>query len=327
MGSSPDTSPAVSPGFLAVFHAHAAADGTMPFARFMELALYHPEVGYYRRDRPRVGRGPGTDFYTASSSGTVFGELVVHAAAALLRQHGRDPAVHTLIEIGAEPGAGVFTGLALPFRSHRAIRVGEAIDLTGDCVVFSNELFDAQPCVRTVRRADGWREIHVQAAAEGFVEVERPAEFFEAAPEGYRFDRPLAAAALAGRIAAQPWRGLFLALDYGKTARELLENTPGGTARAYLRHRQSADLLARPGEQDLTCHVCWDWIAGALTDAGFTAPAIEFQESFFVRRAAGWLATAVAADAAQLTRRKLALMQLLHPGQMGQKFQALHAVR
>lgn len=327
MGSSLDTSAAVSPGFLAVFRAHAAADGTLPFARFMELALYHPEVGYYRRDRPRVGRGPGTDFYTSSSSGAVFGELVVHAAACLLRRHGRDPAVHTLVEIGAEPGAGIFTGLALPFRSHRAIRIGEPIDLAGDCVVFSNELFDAQPCVRTVRRADGWHEVHVRAGAAGLEEVERAADFAEAAPEGYRFDRPLAAAALAARIAAQPWRGLFLAFDYGKTARELLENTPGGTVRAYSRHRQTTDLLARPGEQDLTCHVCWDWLAAALTDAGFAAPGVEFQESFFVRRAADWLSAAVAADASQLTRRKLALMQLLHPGQMGQKFQVLHAVR
>jgi len=73
--------------------------------------------------------------------------------------------------------------------------------------------------------------------------------------------------------------------------------------------------------------VCWDWIAEALTGAGFAAPGVEFQESFFVRRAAAWLSAAVAADASQLTRRKLALMQLLHPGQMGQKFQVMHAVR
>ena len=42
-----------------------------------------------------------------------------------------------------------------------------------------------------------------------------------AAAEGYRFDRPLAAAALADEIAGQPWRGLFVAFDYGKTLAEL----------------------------------------------------------------------------------------------------------
>ena len=40
----------------------------MPFARFMELALYHPTVGYYRRDQPRVGYDRGTDFFTAAAS-------------------------------------------------------------------------------------------------------------------------------------------------------------------------------------------------------------------------------------------------------------------
>ena len=80
------------------------------------------------------------------------------------------------------------------------------------------------------------------------------------APEGYRIDMPLAAADLAERIAALPWSGLFLAFDYGKSWRELAGDTPAGTVRAYSRHRQSNALLAQPGEQDLTCHVCWDWI-------------------------------------------------------------------
>ena len=48
----------------------------MTFARFMELALYHPVVGYYQRDRVRIGLGGRTDFFTATTSGPMFGELV-----------------------------------------------------------------------------------------------------------------------------------------------------------------------------------------------------------------------------------------------------------
>src|SRR5438067_12548796 len=99
MGSS--ANPTGSPEFAAVFRAHADSRGTMAFDRFMELALYHPEVGYYRRERRRVGYGPGTDFFTASTSGPVFGELVAAAAANLLGP--RDPRTHTFVEIGAEP--------------------------------------------------------------------------------------------------------------------------------------------------------------------------------------------------------------------------------
>lgn len=305
----------------------------MSFARFMDLALYHPEVGYYRRDRARVGRRSGTDFFTASTSGPIFGELVSAACAALLGAGGRDPAVHHFVEIGAEPDAGeggIMAGVTHPFKSVETRRLGDPLELAGDCVVFSNELFDAQPCVRSVWRGGQWRELGVELRGTMLQEIELKSELNEwplAPVEGYRFDRPLAAAALAGRIAAEPWRGLFVAIDYGKTLRQLAAETPEGTARAYFRHRQGNDLLARPGEQDLTCHVCWDWLVDALRRHGFAEPKLDFQEAFFIRNAGRFIAATSVAEAARLSQRKLALMQLLHPSHLGQKFQALYALR
>lgn len=328
MGSSASQSASASPEFLAVFRAHADAGGAMTFARFMELALYHPEIGYYRREQARVGYGAGTDFYTASTSGPVFGELVAAACAKRLRDAGRDPAAHTFVEIGAENLAGILSRVAHPFAGVRTLRVGEPLTLSGDCVVFSNELFDAQPCVRTVFRSGAWRELGVREQDGLLVESELGA-FADPlpAPAGYHFDRPLAAAHLADQLAAQSWRGLFVAFDYGKTLLQLRTETPAGTARAYYKHTQSNDLLAHPGEQDLTCHVCWDWLEESLTRHGFAGLALDSQEAFFIRQAGEYIASASAADAAHLTKRKLALLQLLHPGQMGQKFQVLHALR
>lgn len=300
----------------------------MTFARFMELALYHPEVGYYRGARARVGYGAGTDFYTASTSGPIFGELVAAACAKRLRDAGRDPAAHIFVEIGAESPAGILAGVAHPFAGMRTLRVGEPLTLSGDCVVFSNELFDAQPCERTVFRGGAWRQLGVREQDGQFAETD-VGGFADPlpGPEGYHFDRPLAAAHLADRLTAQAWRGLFVAFDYGKTLLQLRTETPAGTARAYYRHTQSNDLLAHPGEQDLTCHVCWDWLEESLTRHGFATPALDSQEAFFIRNAGEYIAAASAADAAHLTKRKLALLQLLHPGQMGQKFQVIHALR
>src|SRR5436190_23397240 len=118
------SSPVVSPEFLAVFRAQAGGSATMTFARFMELALYHPHVGYYRRDRSRVGYGPGTDFFTASTSAPLFGELVAAAAIQLLREAGRAPENHTFVEIGAETAGGILAGLTHPFAAARALPVG-----------------------------------------------------------------------------------------------------------------------------------------------------------------------------------------------------------
>lgn len=301
----------------------------MSFAQFMELALYHPELGYYRRDAARVGYGAGTDFYTASTSGAVFGEMVTAACTTLLG--GANPADYTFVEIGAEPGGGVLAGVTHPFGAARTVRVGEPIALAGPCVVFSNELFDAQPLRRFVGRAGGWRELGVALQGDALHEVELapatepwlPSE----APEGYVFDAPRAAADLAAALAAQPWSGLFVAFDYGKSFAQLATETPIGTARAYSKHTQSNDLLAQPGEQDLTGHVCWDWLADALAQGGFAKPVVESQEAFFIRHAGDFLSKAMAAEASRLSQRKLALMQLLHPSHLGQKFQVLHARR
>lgn len=329
MGSSPSSSPAPSAEFLAVFRASAGAAGSLTFAQFMELALYHPTLGYYRRPAARVGYGAGTDFFTASTSGPVFGELVTAAVVELLQ--GDDPRDFSFVEIGAEPGGGVLAGIAHPFGSTRIVQVGEPAGLAGRCIVFSNELFDAQPFRRFVFRGDAWLELGVALRDGAFSLIELPAAAPAAlpstAPEGYVIDAPLAAATLAGQLAAQAWTGLFVALDYGKSWRELTEACPAGTARAYHRHTQSNDLLARPGEQDLTCHICWDWLTEALMNHGFTAPTVESQESFFIHHAANYIATTTAAEAARFSQKKLSLLQLLHPSHLGQKFQVLHARR
>lgn len=326
MGSSASTSPAFATAFLA----QSGPSGVLSFADFMALALYHPQLGYYRQDRARVGYAPGTDFYTASSSGAVFGEMVAAACTALLGGEAR-AREHVFVEIGAEPGGGVLAGVDHPFAAARTVRVGEAPQFNGPCVVFSNELFDAQPLRRFIRRGETWRELGVQLRGEQLQEIELaevnapwlPAE----AVEGYVFDAPRAAAELAAVLAVQPWSGLFVAFDYGKSFAELATAAPAGTARAYFQHTQSNDLLARAGEQDLTGHVCWDWLQAALDAAGCTASQVESQESFFIHHAGEFLAQAMAAEANRMSPRKLALLQLLHPSHLGQKFQVLHARR
>ncbi len=295
----------------------------------MELALYDPAVGYYRRPSPRVGYGAGTDFFTASTSGPVFGELLVAAIEHLLQ--GSSPRDVAFVEIGAEPGGGVLAGVVHPFASARTVQVDERFELTGRCVVFSNELFDAQPFHRFVFRKNAWLELNVGLVENSlrFLELPAvvPAELPATAPEGYVIDAPFAAGALVEQLAAQAWTGLFVACDYGKTWAELTEACPAGTARAYYRHTQSNDLLARPGEQDLTCHVCWDWLVRALSTHGFATPMVESQESFFIHHAGNYIAATTATEAARFSQRKLSLLQLLHPSHLGQKFQVLHARR
>jgi SAM-dependent MidA family methyltransferase len=316
--------------FLEVFRTHADVGRTMPFVRFMDLALYHPATGYYRRNAKRIGRAPQTDFFTATSSGSPYGQLVCASCLTLLG--GRNPREFHFVEIGAEEDGGILRGLAHPFASQRTIAIGEPIELSGNCIVFSNELFDAQPFRRFVFRRGQWRELGVTLHNDELNEVELsndpPGNLLPVtAPDGYVIDAPMATAELGSQIASKSWSGIFVAADYGKSWREITEATPQGTARAYFRHTQSNGLLDRPGEQDLTCHICWDWLVTEFARHGFESITVESQESFFVRRASEFIARTIGEDAGRFSARKQSLQQLLHPSHLGQKFQVLSAVR
>jgi SAM-dependent MidA family methyltransferase len=315
-----------STAFLRHFREALGVDGAIRFDRFVDLALYHPEVGYYRGRRMRVGRGPSTDFYTSSTSGPVFGELVAAACADLLG--GTSPSTFEFVEIGAEIDGGILAGIDHPFRSARTVGAGDRIQLTGQCIVFSNELLDAQPFRRFVRRNAAWMEIGVGLRGTELQEIEMagavdlpglPAD----APEGTYFDAPVGSISLVRDIASQDWSGLFVAFDYGSSGSAIVEAYPGGTARAYRRHSQVPNLLDAPGDQDLTCDVCWDWIASALQENGFQVEPLESQEQFLVRHAQRQLAAISHEEAGRLSRRKLAMQQLIQPGHLGQRFQVL----
>ena len=321
--------------FLEIFSTEPNAATGVPFARFMELAMYHPQAGYYTRDFRRVGKDKAADFFTATTFSPVFGELVVAAAVKLLGKV--PPGELTFVEIGAEPAGGALKDVAHPFKEYRTISFGQPITLPPRCVAFSNELFDAQPFHRVVFRRGAWRELGVALQDGELREVELAAfcpelaaaanRLPKSAPEDYHIDMPLRTETILKPMADQKWTGLFLAFDYGKSWRELAEAIPSGTGRTYYRQKMGNDLLNRAGEQDLTCHICWDWLADTLQNRGFGEAIVESHESFFTRHATETLAAITAAEAGKFSKRKQMLQQLLHPGNMGQKFQALHALR
>src|SRR5438128_1577220 len=64
-------------GLVERIAAEIRANGPMPFARFMEIALYEPAAGYYTApisaEHPRAGPGRRADFLTAPESHPIFG--------------------------------------------------------------------------------------------------------------------------------------------------------------------------------------------------------------------------------------------------------------
>ncbi len=78
--------------------------GDLSFAQYMELALYHPELGYYTRGQQNIGKSG--DFFTSVSVGSCFGTILAHRIHALWKdqQHYDQTTPFHLIEIGANSG-------------------------------------------------------------------------------------------------------------------------------------------------------------------------------------------------------------------------------
>ena len=193
------------------------ATGALTLESFIGLALYHPQAGYYLRPGTRVGHRAGADFYTAASLGKVYSRLLL---AAIEKLAGASLESFSFVEFGPESASGILAPLEdIPFRETLQVRPGEAFKLPPRSIVFSNELFDAQPFRRFIRRSGKWMEAGVRLAPEGLEWCEQaplaPLPDLPEAPEGYIIDWPGRARQLLREICAQPWEGLFIPFDYG----------------------------------------------------------------------------------------------------------------
>lgn len=303
--------------------------GTMSFAQFMRTALYEPDLGYYaRKGRLRVGAGAEADFFTAEAIGPVFARLAVEACAGNCADASRT----AFVELGSEGEGDVASRASPPFASAHSPASFEGFP-PGPLLFFSNELFDAQPFHRLVRHDGRWRECGVAFECGRGREVlldafsPRVEAFAHRLPrdaeDGWRLDLPLEAADLMDAIAARPGVETIVAFDYGLDWADILLRRPGGTARAYRAQKLVTDLLADPGEQDLTCHIAWDGLEEALRARGY-ATKVRSQEAFFIHHAGGAIrAIMEKGDPFECGK----LRELIHPSRMGAAFQVLVARR
>jgi SAM-dependent MidA family methyltransferase len=189
---------------VARIHAEIERDGPITFARFMDLALYDPDAGYYRAATARPGRDGG-DFLTAPEAHPIFGAALSRSVGDAWDRLDR-PSTFVLREYGAGTGTlavAILDGLAAErpdlagVIAYQAVEVeparldaiatrlaaaghdgiaGRSARLSPDDAVegfiLANEVLDALPTHRVVGRADGLREILVGSSDGRFVDVE-----------------------------------------------------------------------------------------------------------------------------------------------------------
>jgi SAM-dependent MidA family methyltransferase len=340
-----------------IIRAEIGAHGPMPFRRFMELALYHPTLGYYGSGRARIGRKG--DFFTNVSVGPIFGRLLALQVSEMWTFLG-SPAEFSIAEQGAHEGhlaADLLGGLrefapeCLAATTYRIVepspvlaagqrerlaawgsRVRWTASLAeteiGTGVHLSNELPDAFPVHLIVLTRDGWRERMVIAEQGRFAFVDGPlgsealrracAQISGPLAEGYVTEVNLAARDWIGDVAARLRRGFVLAVDYGFSREDYYApSRTSGTLAACANHRRESDPLARPGEIDLTAHVDFTSLIEAGESAGLRMLGFTDQHHFTVG-----LGLRHFADGRNANERR-AFQTLMHPEFMGQAFKAV----
>tara|TARA_R110002049_G_scaffold29972_4_gene102116 strand:- start:33987 stop:35048 length:1062 start_codon:yes stop_codon:yes gene_type:complete len=327
-----------------------AHDGPMRLDAYMQACLLHPDWGYYTTQHPFGQTG---DFVTAPEISQMFGELMGLALGQSWLDHGA-PAPFTLAELG--PGRGTLMADMLRAcakvpgfidaaqitlveaspvleAEQREALAGYAVRWIPDAsalpdqplFVVANEFFDALPIRQFVRAGAAWRERQV-----GMTDGNLSFGLGPVLPQPVLNDRLVdtedgalvelcsAAApiidAIARRIGSHG--GVALIIDYGDW------QSLGDTLQAVQNHTP-VDVLATPGQSDLTAHVDFAALAGAASACAHSrvTPQGVFLERLGISGRAARLAQSLTGPA--LESHIAAHRRLTHPEEMGNLFKVM----
>lgn len=334
-----------------------AADGPMPVDRYMALALGHERHGYY------MGRDPfgrAGDFITAPEVSQMFGELIGIWCAAGWQMMDA-PAEWNLIELG--PGRGtlladlvracsVMPGLRDGMKVHLvemspALKTMQAetlkragIEATwhdrledvpdGQSLIIANEFFDALPISQLQKQAGHWHERVVGLTPAGKLTFGLASDpvapalvpaWAATAADGEIAEFSSVRDAVAREVGRRITKdmGAALIIDYGH-----MRSAAGDTLQAIRKH-QFAEVLAQPGEADITSHVDFEALTDAITADGAKSYGPVVQGDFLIKMGLKEREEMLRAraDARQRIRLSKGAQRLVSGNQMGQLFKVL----
>ncbi len=263
--------------------------------QFVQLALYHPDFGYYTTKVRQIGRRG--DFSTSASLDEILGKAI--ALWALQRSSSFQFSHLNLIEVGAGSGQ-----LALPILreiqrknitfTYHIVEISPKLreqqrqllasypvswhddlpqlleQLHGQALIFSNELVDAFPPLQLCWHHAQWQQVALTLEKDSLQEIciDLPHERF-ASFSSSLFDKKLSwpeKQRCELHLSYWEWlrswlpllkKGALLTIDYGDLLPELYYRRPRGTLRAYFQHLrfEGWEIYERFGQQDLTADV------------------------------------------------------------------------
>ncbi len=339
-----------------------SAGGAIPFARFMELALYAPGLGYYVAGATKFGAGG--DFVTAPEISPLFGRTLATPCARILEEMGSGD----LLEFGAGTGRLAAQLLGRLEELGRLPRRYFILEVSPDLqqrqretlekeaphllswvewlqrlpgrfqgVMLANEVLDAMPVHLFRKGSDGLEEQWVAFSGPALearwrpaspplaLAVERIEEAVGTLPPGYLSEVNLNLEPWLAAVGGSLDRGALLLIDYGHPRSVYYHpQRRMGTLRCHFRHRAHDDPLLLPGLQDITAHVDFTAVAEGAEAAGLERLAYATQARFLLECGLDRL---LARSDPENVAAHLALVQgakqLLSPTGMGESFKVM----
>jgi len=332
----------------------------------MKAALYDAEDGYYQRsDRLRWGRegdyrtSPERSELFAATFARYFAQLHDQVESFTLVECGAGDGtfaagvLRTLQEQFPQVFADtqyVVCELSDDARSRAQQRLSEFGERVQFCsglnsvsassgIWFANELLDAFPVHRVVQSDEGLSELYVTVATDGSfawthgaLSTPRLAEFCSANASELVNEQiieiNLGIENWFTQVATKLEEGFLITVDYGAEAAELYNPAlrRQGTLRGFSEHAFVADLLAQPGDYDLTSSVNWTQVRTAGERLGFEVVDFTSQDQFLMN--AGLLdQLQYRLSGSKSEAEKLSLTtsarEMILPGGMASSFQVL----
>jgi SAM-dependent MidA family methyltransferase len=289
-------------------------EGPISFHDFMEMALYHPVLGYYTSGRTKIGKQG--DYVTSPHLSPVMGMVLGKQLQEMWQQSGGKD--FTIVEYGAGEGylcydilsylrsAGKHfdrlryciieksAGMREKQQRHLPAKVEwfdtiEAIGGFTGCVI-SNELVDNFAVHRVVMQ-DVLQEVFLDFQ-EGFVEILRPADgrltnyFTELGiqlPRDFQTEVNLEATEWMKTIGANLKKGYVITIDYGYSSEELYRaSRRNGTLLCYHQHQINEDPYQAIGLQDITTHVNFSALSHWGSKNGLSSAGLINQAAFLL---------------------------------------------
>jgi SAM-dependent MidA family methyltransferase len=339
----------------------AAAGGWLPFDAYMQIALYEPGLGYYSAGAHKLGAGG--DFTTAPEISPLFGRCLARHCVEVLQAVGGGEVMElgagsgrlafdvlkAMAALGTLPGRYLILEISADLRERqRQLLATLPAELAGRVewldappaagwqgALLANEVLDALPVKRFVRKEGEWRELGVvvnsvgelaqkdAAAAAVLVSAIDGLALPPDLPEGFESELCPMLLPWLGEVTATMRRGVALFIDYGLPRHEYYSPARSrGTLRCHYRQRAHDDPFAHPGLEDITAWVDFTRVAEAADAAGLEVLGYGTQAGALLGLGIE-AEVAASPDESTRIRRAAEARQLLMPTEMGETFKCI----